>query len=179
MKPLLRFLATLLVVGLPLLPVVSGDQADEVGKLFICGQTCVTAQFSICQCSLGDFPCLCGCNNLTPTLQQCAGIRCSANMNETIQGFVETICPRASTTSSSSVSSQTSTTSIITSTTPPARSNSTVPSATCKLTNGTGTAIWCPSSTIVISEAASEIQGWAWLLWGTWFFGMAGLAIVM
>ncbi|KAK3317059.1 hypothetical protein B0H66DRAFT_641775 [Apodospora peruviana] len=90
--------------------VTTADGTDDIGKLQICAQTCVTFEFQQCHCPLGDFGCFCSCNGVLPTLQQCSTTRCSIDMNQTIDQFLDIICPTP-TTSSSSIITTTSTSS--------------------------------------------------------------------
>lgn len=97
---------------------------------------------------------LCKCEGLVPSLQTCAGTRCSGDRNQTIQTFVDTILcpkpkpsttstPRTSTTSSRSGLSSSMTTPIITPNSIVTTTSRTVPSSptpTCpQYLHGNGT----------------------------------------
>ncbi|KAK0749658.1 hypothetical protein B0T18DRAFT_487516 [Schizothecium vesticola] len=163
----------LIILFLALEAALAAGPAEEVGKLLICEQTCLTAQFPPCHCPLGNFECLCKCDGLVPNLQLCSGTRCSSDRNQTIQAFIDTnLCPKPRTTSSSSsskTSSTTSSTSVVVSSTSifttTSRAGPPSPTPTCSQGfhgNGTRGSPGC----LITGGAGVAIQEWGWVLVG-------------
>ncbi|KAF2113648.1 hypothetical protein BDV96DRAFT_115467 [Lophiotrema nucula] len=99
--------------------IVAEDPKDQIGKLPVCAQACITKAFSRCKCTILDFNCACNCDVFKPYSQSCTNTSCAASYLDPVLNAIDGSCatftntatalPQTSSASSSFESSLTTT----------------------------------------------------------------------
>ncbi|KAF2467963.1 uncharacterized protein BDR25DRAFT_344680 [Lindgomyces ingoldianus] len=72
--------------------VTAQSPAEQIGKLPVCAQSCITTAFARCRCKILDFSCACNCNSFIPFSNGCTDTSCADSYLKLVLDALDGTC---------------------------------------------------------------------------------------